>query len=56
MTVTALDRALAACDAGRVPASGRSAGSEVPGEARPRNFTAQNKLDVVAEYVRGAGW
>ena len=51
MTVTVLDRALVTGDAGRV--SGERAGRpdpEVPEKARRRRFTAQYKLDVVAEY------
>jgi transposase-like protein len=51
MTMTVLDPALAAGDAGRV--SGERQGHpdpEVPERARRRTFTAQYKLDVVAEY------
>src|SRR6201993_1454685 len=51
MTVTVLDRALVAGDAGRV--TGERQGRpdpEVPEMARRRTFTAQYKLDVVAEY------
>src|ERR1700751_6028005 len=51
MTVTVLDRAPVSGDAGRVPgeAHGRP-DPEVPEKARRRTFTAQYKLDVVAEY------
>ena len=49
MTVTALDRALVAGDAGRVTGEQRP-DPEVPEKARRRSFTAQYKLDVVAEY------
>src|ERR1700745_1587268 len=51
MTVTALDRALAAGDAGRVTGEEQERPDpEVPEKARRRTFTAQYKLDVVAEY------
>src|ERR1700751_4581004 len=51
MTVTVLDRAPVSGDAGRVPgeAHGRP-DPEVPDGDRRRTFTAQYKLDVVAEY------
>src|ERR1700730_10977112 len=51
MTVTVLDRALVTGDAGLV--TGEEHGRpdpEVPERARRRTFTAQYKLDVVAEY------
>jgi transposase len=51
MTVTVLARALVTGDAGRV--TGEEHGRpdpEVPERARRRRFTAQYKLDVVAEY------
>jgi transposase len=48
MTVTALDRALVTGDAGQM-ADDRP-DPEVPEKARRRTFTAQYKLDVVAEY------
>jgi transposase len=51
MTMTVLDRALAAGDAG--PMTGerqKRPDPEVPERARRRTFTAQYKLDVVAEY------
>jgi transposase len=51
MTVTALDRALVAGDAGRVTGKPQERPDpEVPERARRRSFTAQYKLDVVAEY------
>ena len=51
MTVTVLDRALAAGDAGRVTGERQERPDpEVPEKARRRTFTAQYKLDVVAEY------
>ena len=51
MTVTVLDRALAAGDAGRVTGERQERPDpEVPEKARRRSFTAQYKLDVVAEY------
>jgi transposase-like protein len=55
MTVTALDRALVAGDAGRVTRERRERPDpEVPEKARRRTFTAQYKLDVVAEYDAAA--
>ena len=55
MTVTELDRALAAGDAGRVTGERRERPDpEVPEKARRRSFTAQYKLDVVAEYDAAA--
>jgi transposase len=51
MTVTVLDRALVAGDAGRVTGERQERPDpEVPERARRRTFTAQYKLDVVAEY------
>jgi transposase-like protein len=51
MTVTVLDRALVTGDAGRVTGEERGRPDpEVPERARRRRFTAQYKLDVVAEY------
>ena len=51
MTVTVLDRALGAGDAGRVTGERQERPDpEVPEKARRRRFTAQYKLDVVAEY------
>jgi transposase-like protein len=54
MTVTALDRALVAGDAGRVTGEQDRPDPEVPQKARRRTFTAQYKLDVVAEYDAAA--
>jgi transposase-like protein len=54
MTVTALDRALVAGDAGRVTGEQERPDPEVPEKARRRTFTAQYKLDVVAEYDAAA--
>ena len=55
MTVTVLDRALAAGDAGRVTGERQERPDpEVPEKARRRSFTAQYKLDVVAEYDAAA--
>ncbi|HEX3308643.1 MAG TPA: IS3 family transposase [Streptosporangiaceae bacterium] len=49
--MTALDRALVAGDAGRVTGEEQERPDpEVPEKARRRTFTAQYKLDVVAEY------
>jgi len=51
MTVTELDRVLVAGDAGRVTGERQEhPDPEVPERARRRSFTAQYKLDVVAEY------
>jgi hypothetical protein len=51
MTVTVLDRALVAGDAGEVADERQERPDpEVPEKARRRSFTAQYKLDVVAEY------
>ena len=55
MTVTVLDRALVAGDAGRVTGERQERPDpEVPEKARRRSFTAQYKLDVVAEYDAAA--
>src|SRR6476661_2149287 len=54
MTVTALDRALAVGDAERVTGEQERPDPEVPEKARRRTFTAQYKLDVVAEYDAAA--
>ena len=49
--MTVLDRALVTGDAGRVAGERpEPADPEVPERARRRRFTAQYKLDVVAEY------
>jgi len=50
MTVTVLDRALVAGDAGRVTGEQERPDPEVPERARRRTFTAQYKLDVLAAY------
>jgi transposase len=55
MTVTVLDRVLVAGDAGRVTGEQQEPPDpEVPERARRRSFTAQYKLDVVAEYDAAA--
>ena len=55
MTVTVLDRALVAGDAGGVTGERpERPDPEVPERARRRTFTAQYKLDVVAEYDAAA--
>jgi len=51
MTVTVLDRALVAGDAGRVTGERpERPDPEVPERARRRTFTAQYKLEVLAAY------
>src|SRR5580700_9531884 len=51
MTMTVLDRAPVTGDAGRVTGDRQERPDpEVPEKARRRTFTAQYKLDVVAEY------
>jgi hypothetical protein len=53
MTVTVLDRALVAGDAGRMTGERQERPDpEVPEKARRRTFTAQYKLDVVASMTR----
>jgi transposase-like protein len=55
MTVTVLDRALVADNAGQVTGERQERPDpEVPEKARRRTFTAQYKLDVVAEYDAAA--
>ena len=55
MTVTVLDRVLVAGDAGGVTGERQERPDpEVPERARRRTFTAQYKLDVVAEYDAAA--
>ena len=54
MTMTVLDRAVAAGDAGRVTGDQERPDPEVPEKGRRRTFTAQYKLDVVAEYDAAA--
>ena len=50
MTVTVLDRALVAGDAGRVTGDQKRPDPEVPERARRRTFTAQYKQEVLAAY------
>ena len=55
MTLTVLDPALVAGDAGQVSGERQERPDpEVPEKARRRSFTAQYKLDVVAEYDAAA--
>ena len=54
MTVTALDRALVAGDAGRVTGEQERPDPEVPEKARRRTFTAQYKQEVLAAYEAAA--
>jgi transposase-like protein len=54
MTMTALDRALAAGDAGRVAGEQERPDPEVPEKARRRTFTAQYKQEVLAAYDAAA--
>jgi transposase-like protein len=54
MTVTALDRALAAGDAGQVTGEQERPDPEVPEKARRRTFTAQYKQEVLAAYEAAA--
>jgi transposase-like protein len=50
MTMTVLDRAAAAGDAGRVTGEQERPDPEVPERARRRTFTAQYKQQVLAAY------
>jgi transposase len=50
MTVTVLDRALGAGDAGQVTGDQERPDPEVPERARRRTFTAQYKQQVLAAY------
>jgi transposase-like protein len=50
MTLTVLDRAPVAGDAGRVTGEQERPDPEVPERARRRTFTAQYKLEVLAAY------
>jgi transposase-like protein len=50
MTMTVLDRALAAGDAGQVSGEQERPDPEVPEKARRRTFTAQYKQEVLAAY------
>jgi transposase-like protein len=54
MTMTVLDRALAAGDAGRVTGEQERPDPEVPEKARRRTFTAQYKQEVLAAYEAAA--
>ena len=55
MTMTVLDRALAAGDAGRVTGERQERPDpEVPEKARRRTFTAQYKQEVLAAYEAAA--
>ena len=54
MTMTVLDRALGAGDAGRVTGKQERPDPEVPGKARRRTFTAQYKQEVLAAYEAAA--
>ena len=54
MTVTVLDRALAAGDAGRVSGEQERPDPEVPEKARRRTFTAQYKQEILAAYDAAA--
>ena len=54
MTMTVLDRAAAAGDAGRVTGEQERPDPEVPEKARRRTFTAQYKQEVLAAYEAAA--
>jgi transposase len=54
MTMTVLDRAAAAGDAGRVTGEQERPDPEVPQKARRRTFTAQYKQEVLAAYEAAA--
>src|SRR5271154_3729241 len=54
MTMTVLDRAAAAGDAGRVTGRQERPDPEVPERARRRTFTAQYKQEVLAAYEAAA--
>ncbi len=54
MTMTVLDRAAAAGDAGRVTGDQERPDPEVPEKARRRTFTAQYKQEVLAAYEAAA--
>src|ERR1700722_13401008 len=55
MTVTVLDRALVAGDAGRVSGEQERPDPEVPEKARRRTFTAQYKQEILAAYDAAPG-
>jgi transposase len=50
MTISMVDRALAAGDAGRVTGDQDRPDPEVPGRARRRTFTAKYKQEILAAY------
>jgi transposase-like protein len=54
MTMTVLDRAVAAGDAGQVTGRQERPDPEVPEKARRRTFTAQYKQEVLASYEAAA--
>jgi transposase len=54
MTVTVLDRALVAGDAGRVTGGQERPDPEVPEKARRRTFTAKYKQEILAAYEAAA--
>ena len=54
MTMTVLDRALVAGDAGRVTGDQNRPDPEVPEKARRRTFTAQYKQETLAAYEAAA--
>jgi transposase len=54
MTMTALDRAVAAGDAGRMTGRQERPDPEVPEKARRRTFTARYKQEVLAAYEAAA--
>jgi transposase len=54
MTMTVLDRAVAAGDAGQVTGRRERPDPEVPEKARRRTFTAQYKREVLAAYEAAA--
>ena len=54
MTMTTLDRAVAAGDAGRMTGRQERPDPEVPEKARRRTFTAQYKQEVLAAYEAAA--
>jgi transposase len=54
MTMTVLDRAAVAGDAGRVTGEQERPDPEVPEKARRRTFTAQYKQEVLAAYEAAA--
>jgi transposase len=55
MTMTVLDRALTAGDAGQVTGDQERPDPEVPEKGRRRTFTAQYKQEVLAAYEAAPG-